>query len=412
MINILDPDVIVIGGVGWAMCKPLSPGADRCPFLFQSPFRHPLIAPALGDSAGVFGARAAGPRRLRKHCSREPPLPSSSVAGLGIHSFHDQDCHQRVRPHRPITAGLYERPRQDHQDKVAISGLAAPRPWCTLSPRFPTRPVSRYPVQLADSNMQVGGDHRPVCREGSVQAALAGAGSGCGAGLHRGVRLPGRCRSHLGAGAGGCSFPIRRTRLDATIVYGSSHQVLTGRERIVSGTSCTTCCVVPVIEHCIEIQRINWYYYDNSFGHARSASHRCLSRRLTQNPGSQSIIPVDTKLAGVGTYPSPLDRKFRGDRGTGTDHQCNHHGSEHLLFVKVTVSDVNQALQRASRGTLHGILDYTEEPLVSVDFNHDAHSCIIDGTQTRVSDANLVKMLMWCDNEWGFANPCWIPPRP
>ncbi|MGL4478067.1 MAG: erythrose-4-phosphate dehydrogenase, partial [Aeromonas veronii] len=71
---------------------------------------------------------------------------------------------------------------------------------------------------------------------------------------------------------------------------------------------------------------------------------------------------------------------------------------------KVTVSDVNQALQRASRGTLHGILDYTEEPLVSVDFNHDAHSCIIDGTQTRVSDANLVKMLMWCDNEWGFAN--------
>ena len=70
----------------------------------------------------------------------------------------------------------------------------------------------------------------------------------------------------------------------------------------------------------------------------------------------------------------------------------------------MTVSDVNQTLQRASRGTLHGILDYTEEPLVSVTLIMMHHPAIIDGTQTRVSDANLVKMLMWCDNEWGFAN--------
>ena len=50
------------------------------------------------------------------------------------------------------------------------------------------------------------------------------------------------------------------------------------------------------------------------------------------------------------------------------------------------------------------ILDYTEEPLVSVDFNHDPHSCIVDGSQTRVSHKRLVKCLVWCDNEWGFAN--------
>jgi D-erythrose 4-phosphate dehydrogenase len=51
-----------------------------------------------------------------------------------------------------------------------------------------------------------------------------------------------------------------------------------------------------------------------------------------------------------------------------------------------------------------GILAYTEEPLVSVDFNHDPHSCIVDGNQTRVSHKRLIKMLVWCDNEWGFAN--------
>ena len=74
------------------------------------------------------------------------------------------------------------------------------------------------------------------------------------------------------------------------------------------------------------------------------------------------------------------------------------------LQSKVTIEQVNQALRNAKAGRLQGILDYTEEPLVSVDFNHDPHSCIVDGTQTRGSHKQLVKTLVWCDNEWGFAN--------
>ena len=74
------------------------------------------------------------------------------------------------------------------------------------------------------------------------------------------------------------------------------------------------------------------------------------------------------------------------------------------LDAKVTIEEVNQALKTAKNGRLSGILDFTEEPLVSVDFNHDAHSCIVDGTQTRVSHKQLVKLLVWCDNEWGFSN--------
>jgi D-erythrose 4-phosphate dehydrogenase len=71
----------------------------------------------------------------------------------------------------------------------------------------------------------------------------------------------------------------------------------------------------------------------------------------------------------------------------------------------VSINDINQAIQSAAKSSeLTSILDYTEEPLVSVDFNHDPHSCIVDGNQTRVSHKRLVKLLVWCDNEWGFAN--------
>jgi D-erythrose 4-phosphate dehydrogenase len=75
----------------------------------------------------------------------------------------------------------------------------------------------------------------------------------------------------------------------------------------------------------------------------------------------------------------------------------------------VSIENINRAIEQSAslptnKGGLKGILDYTEAPLVSVDFNHDPHSCIVDGNQTRVSHKRLVKMLIWCDNEWGFAN--------
>lgn len=69
-----------------------------------------------------------------------------------------------------------------------------------------------------------------------------------------------------------------------------------------------------------------------------------------------------------------------------------------------SISAVNQLLKNAATGFLKSIIDYTELPLVSVDFNHNSHSVIVDGTQTRVSGGHLIKTLLWCDNEWGFAN--------
>jgi D-erythrose 4-phosphate dehydrogenase len=74
------------------------------------------------------------------------------------------------------------------------------------------------------------------------------------------------------------------------------------------------------------------------------------------------------------------------------------------LHQDVTITEINRVLREAGQTALRGILDYTEAPLVSVDFNHDPHSCIVDGSQTRVSHKRLVKCLVWCDNEWGFAH--------
>ncbi len=74
------------------------------------------------------------------------------------------------------------------------------------------------------------------------------------------------------------------------------------------------------------------------------------------------------------------------------------------LSSDATTEDINQAVLAAQNNGLSGILGFTKEPLVSVDFNHDPHSSIVDGNQTRVSHKRLAKLLVWCDNEWGFAN--------
>tara|TARA_Y100001934_G_C11755235_1_gene496645 strand:- start:9 stop:536 length:528 start_codon:yes stop_codon:yes gene_type:complete len=120
---------------------------------------------------------------------------------------------------------------------------------------------------------------------------------------------------------------------------------------------------------------------------------------------SQSIIPVDTKLArGIERILPKFHGRFEAIAVRVPTINVTAMDLSVTLDKEVTIAQVNQVLQQSEVGRLAGILSYTEEPLVSVDFNHDPHSCIIDGTQTRVSHKRLVKLLVWCDNEWGFAN--------
>ena len=195
--------------------------------------------------------------------------------------------------------------------------------------------------------------------------------------------------------------------VDATIIYGINEDTLTASDNVVSNGSCTTNCIVPVIQALDEafgvqsgtITTIHSSMHDQQ---VIDAFHPDLRRTRA---ASQSIIPVDTRLAqGIERILPKFAGKFEAIAVRVPTINVTAMDLSVTLRDKVTIGQINQVLQQAKLGKLAGILDYTEQPLVSVDFNHDPHSCIVDGTQTRVSHGQLVKTLVWCDNEWGFAN--------
>lgn len=195
--------------------------------------------------------------------------------------------------------------------------------------------------------------------------------------------------------------------VDATIIYGINEETLTSSDNVVSNGSCTTNCIVPVIQALDEafgvqsgtITTIHSSMHDQQ---VIDAFHPDLRRTRA---ASQSIIPVDTRLAqGIERILPKFAGKFEAIAVRVPTINVTAMDLSVTLRDNVTISQVNQILQQAKLGKLASILDYTEQPLVSVDFNHDPHSCIVDGTQTRVSHGQLVKTLVWCDNEWGFAN--------
>ena len=174
-----------------------------------------------------------------------------------------------------------------------------------------------------------------------------------------------------------------------------------------SNGSCTTNCIVPVIKVIddafgIESGAITTIHASMHDQQVIDAYHPDLRRTRA---ASQSIIPVDTKLArGIERILPKFHSRFEAIAVRVPTINVTAMDLSVTLNSDVSLADINRVIKAAASGRLTGILDYTEEPLVSVDFNHDPHSCIIDGTQTRVSHKRLVKLLVWCDNEWGFAH--------
>lgn len=213
---------------------------------------------------------------------------------------------------------------------------------------------------------------------------------------------------HLTAGAKKVLFSHPAdSDIDATIIYGINHNSLTAQMTVVSAGSCTTNCIVPVIQVLdqhfgVESGTITTIHASMHDQQVIDAYHPDLRRTRA---ASQSIIPVDTKLAlGIERILPKFAGRFEAIAVRVPTVNVTAMDLSVTLHQDVSIAAVNQVLQQARIGELAGILDYTEEPLVSVDFNHDAHSCIVDGSQTRVSHKRLVKCLVWCDNEWGFAN--------
>lgn len=310
---------------------------------------------------------------------------------------------------RNVLRAIYETGRNQHIQVVAINELAAPEGIAHLLKYDTSHGRFSFAVELDQRTLTVAGDPIVLLQNPDIED-LPWQKLGIDLVLEcTGVnadRLSGEL--HLAQGAKKVLFSQPCTPdMDATVIYGINDDQLRSSDRIVSNGSCTTNCIVPVIQA-----------LDNAFGvlsgtittiHASMHDQQVIDAYQSDlrrtRAASQSIIPVDTRLAaGIERILPKFAGKFEAIAVRVPTINVTAMDLSVTLQSKVTVDDVNRALMQAREGRLAGILGYTEEPLVSVDFNHDPHSCIVDGTQTRVSHKQLVKTLVWCDNEWGFAN--------
>lgn len=194
---------------------------------------------------------------------------------------------------------------------------------------------------------------------------------------------------------------------DKTIVYGVNHDVLTGDDLVVSNASCTTNCLSPVafvLNNAVGISRgfmttIHSYTGDQpTLDVMRGDLYRARAAGLSMIPTSTGaakavglVLPeLNGKLDGVAIrVPTPnvsvVDLVFESSRDT-------------------SVEEINDVIRTAADGKLKGILGYTDVANVSSDFNHDPHSSIFHTDQTKVMAGNMVRILAWYDNEWGFSN--------
>ncbi len=213
---------------------------------------------------------------------------------------------------------------------------------------------------------------------------------------------------HLLAGAKNLIFSQPADEdIDATIVYGVNHQELCPEHTIVSNASCTTNCIIPVIKTLD--QELGIIKGNTTTIH--SAMHDqpvidAYNRDLRKTRSAmQSIIPVSTELnKGIGRIMPSLVGRFETLAIRVPTTNVSLMDLNVMVEKDTTAERVNRILKKASEKTLKGILGFSDEELVSCDFNHDSRSAIIDGIQTRVSGTHLVKLLIWFDNEWGFSN--------
>jgi glyceraldehyde-3-phosphate dehydrogenase type I len=196
--------------------------------------------------------------------------------------------------------------------------------------------------------------------------------------------------------------------VDATVVFGTNHAELAARHAIASAASCTTNCIVPVIDTLdrmlgVESGVITTIHSAMNDQPVLDAYHNTDLRKT--RAALQSIIPVDTGLAsGIGRVLPRLAGRFEAQAMRVPTLNVSAIDLSVVLCRDTDAAGVNAVLRQAAEGALAGILGYTEEPLASCDFIHDPRSGVVDASQTRVSGRRLAKVLTWFDNEWGYAN--------
>lgn len=213
--------------------------------------------------------------------------------------------------------------------------------------------------------------------------------------------------AHLAAGAKRVLVSAPCSNADLTVVYGVNHSKLRKTHTVVSNASCTTNCLVPVAK--VLNDKIGIAQGFMTTVHAYTGDQKVLDtlhgdlRRA--RAANMSMIPTSTGAArAVGLVLPELAGKLDG---TAIRVPTPNVSMVDLCFTakrKTTVEEVNKAITTAATGKLKGVLETVSEPLVSVDFNHNAASSTFDLTQTQVVGGKLVRVLSWYDNEWGFSN--------
>ncbi len=195
--------------------------------------------------------------------------------------------------------------------------------------------------------------------------------------------------------------------VDATIVYGVNHKILTASHTVISNASCTTNCLAPLAKvlhdevgilagvmntvHSYTNDQVLTDVYHSDLRRARSAT--------------MSMIPTKTgAAAAVGLVLPELKGRFDGFAIRVPTINVSMVDLSFNAGRKTSVDEINAAVKKAANGDLKGILAYNDAPLVSVDFNHDPASSTYDATLTKVIQGTLVKVCAWYDNEWGFSN--------
>ena len=214
--------------------------------------------------------------------------------------------------------------------------------------------------------------------------------------------------AHLSAGAKKVILSAPGDKdVDATVVYGVNHGTLKAAHTVISNASCTTNCLAPMVKalndrigvvnglmttiHAYTNDQVLTDVYHTDLRRARSAT--------------MSMIPTKTgAAAAVGLVLPELNGKLDGFAMRVPTINVSIVDLCFLARRATTVEEVNNAVKQASEAELKGILEYNQDPLVSVDFNHNPASSVFDSTLTKVSAGTLVKVCSWYDNEWGFSN--------
>ena len=309
---------------------------------------------------------------------------------------------------RNVLRALYEGDKRDELQIVAVNDLGDANTNAHLTRHDSAHGPFPYEVEVRDGELVVDGDEIRVCaerdptklpwKELSVDIVLESTGF---------FASKEKASAHLKAGATKVviSAPAG-TGVDATIVYGVNHHILKASDQIISNASCTTNCLAPlakVLHETVGIEQglmttIHAYTNDQVL---TDVYHEDLRRARS---ATQSMIPTKTGAASaVGLVLPELAGRLDGFAIRVPTINVSVVDLTFTCGRATTAEELNEAFRAASQSELKGILAYSDEPLVSIDFNHDPASSTVDAGLTKVS-GNLAKVCAWYDNEWGFSN--------